>query len=1041
MNSLLSNCCPLRWMLPCIFSLFTVTPVAFAATPADSLTLEGNVRDAYTFDYLDEVRVELLSLPDSTVVRADTCRNLTLDYDELYQKYLKRTHADMGAHIKYAMRTLPGEYLLRCSREGYAVQLMPISIPAKTYGRRTKEWRAPDVLMYRQMEQQLGEATVRATKIMMINKGDTVIFNADYFQLSQGSMLDQLVKMLPGMEIKNGGQIFYNGKQLENLYVNGKDFFNGDPKVALQNLPAYMVKKLKVYKKEEDDAYFDLHRDTVSIKEPNTLDVTLKKEYNRGWMANAQMGGGPTMGTASAWEQAKYMGKLFAQYYQDNMRLTLVGNVNNVSNTEVADDDGSWRSGWYPGRGVLKLVYGGINYNASSKKRKLDYVCNMVATSEKTDIETQQSATTFLNTADTYTRTHNVGKEQHPHIYMNHTLKWTGDRLYLNAFAGADYFDDKSDGLNRSAQFRADPADAYRGAAIDSIFASPVSQRLYDILTNRMEQTTMGRGKTWWQTTRLNMTLKDPLLGNKFSIYSYGHLVYKTYDHFEHYDLRYPDAAANDFRNRYKDQFTRSYTANVRTTYSFANMMSQELAKRFDCSISYNYGRNQGHQHSWLYNLHEIEGWGIGGNEGETAAANAATTPSPELGMLPSMVGWQQMAGVMDPNSNSIDFKIDEHNLYSYLRWGSYDSKWGYFWLYPTLHVRHDRYSDSRAEKSVDRRLTNGHLNITYAIERKKTVEETKQLKKYLHLNYETSCDPFSPSQLLSIRDDSNPLNITLGNPALKNSRHHTFNIRGNISLPSTSYVGFYANVELMKNAVAMGYAYDEQTGAYTYRPENVDGNRRAYFNLYYSTPLGKKHYDLSGSTRWNLNHSVDIINSQLSAVTNHSLEQHLELGARYADRLTLQLSGNVAWQYATSKRENYHTRNTWDLSYGPELEFKIYADLRLNTTFTVYQRRGYDDRSMNETEMVWNAGLEWNFDFRRSSYARTTADADAASKSSSGPRPWTISVKAHDLLQQLSNTRRVLNAQGITETWYNTIPSYVMLSLTYRFAKLPKKK
>ena len=55
-----------------------------------------------------------------------------LDYDEWYQKYLKRTHADMGAHIKYAMRTLPGEYLLRCSREGYAVQLMPISIPAKS---------------------------------------------------------------------------------------------------------------------------------------------------------------------------------------------------------------------------------------------------------------------------------------------------------------------------------------------------------------------------------------------------------------------------------------------------------------------------------------------------------------------------------------------------------------------------------------------------------------------------------------------------------------------------------------------------------------------------------------------------------------------------------------------------------------------------------------------------------------------------------------------------------------------------------------------
>ena len=1047
MNRLLSNCSPLRWMLPCIFSLFTVTPVAFAATPADSLTLEGNVRDAYTFDYLDEVRVELLSLPDSTVVRADTCRNLTLGYDEWYQKYLKRTHADMGAHIKYAMRTLPGEYLLRCSREGYAVQLMPISIPAKTYGRRTKEWRAPDVLMYRQMEQQLGEATVRATKIMMINKGDTVIFNADYFQLSQGSMLDQLVKMLPGMEIKNGGQIFYNGKQLENLYVNGKDFFNGDPKVALQNLPAYMVKKLKVYKKEEDDAYFDQHRDTVSIKEPNTLDVTLKKEYNRGWMANAQMGGGPTMGTASAWEQAKYMGKLFAQYYQDNMRLTLVGNVNNISNTEIADDDGSWRSGWYPGRGVLKLVYGGINYNASSKKRKLDYVCNMVATSEKTDIETQQSATTFLNTADTYTRTHNVGKEQHPHIFMNHTLKWTGDRLYLNAFAGADYFDDKSDGLNRSAQFRADPADAYRGAAIDSIFASPVSQRLYDILTNRMEQTSMRRGDTWWQTCRLNLSFKDPLLGNKISVYAYSHLTRKTSDVFDHYDLRYPDAADNDFRNRYYDTFASNYNSQAQASYSFANMLSQETAKIFDCSISYRYERRQERKHTWLYNLHEIEGWGIDNEEGMPDMAQKQT---PSLGLLPSMTGWQEMEGVTDPNSTYATKKTDNHVLYSYLRLGNYDNKWGYVWLYPTLHIRHDRitdfwmkrYADSRTEEWPNRKQTDGHLNVTYAIQRKKTVEETKQLQKSLYVNYETSCDPCDINSLLAIREDNNPLSITMGNPSLKDSRHHSFNIQGNISLPSTAFLGFYGEVNLQRNAVAMGYSYNEQTGAYTYRPENVNGNRTAYTNFYYSTPLGKKRiYELSGNTQWNMNHSVDIMNSAISTVNNHSLEEDLKLTARYADRVTMKVWGNATWQYATSKRENYHTRNTWDLSYGPELDFKIYADLQFNTAFTVYQRRGYDDRSMNKTEMVWNAGLEWNFDFRRSSYARTPAADDADSKSSSGPRPWTLTIKGHDLLQQLSNTVRILNAQGITETWYNSVPSYVMLSLTYRFAKLPKKK
>ena len=1032
--------CTLRRMLLSIFSLLAATPVVFAATPTDSLTLTGNVRDAYSYDYLDGVRVELLSPSDSAVVVADTCRNLALGYDDWFRKHLERVHADMGDHIKYTMRTLPGDYLLRCSREGYATLVTPLSIPAKTYGRRTKAWKAPEVLLFRQMERQLGEATARATKIMMINKGDTVVFNADYFQLSQGSMLDQLVTMLPGMEIKDGGQIYYNGKRLENLYVNGKDFFNGDPKVALQNLPAYMVKRLKVYKKEDDDAYMDRHRDTVSIKEPNTLDVTLKKEYNKGWMANVQLGGGPAQGTPSPWEQAKYKGKLFAQYYQDNMRLSIIGNVNNVSNTEVADDDGSWRMGWYPGNGVLKLVYGGINYNASSKKHKLDYVLKLTATSEKTDHETQQSATTFLTTADTYSRTHKVGEEQHPHVYMNHTLTWTGKRLYVYAFVGADYFDDKSDWRNRSAQFSADPADAYRGAALDTVFATPYSRRLADILTNRMEQTTMGRGETWWQLSRLNLTFKDPLLGNKVSISSYGQFTYTTKDHFEHYDLRYPDAAANDFRNRYNDQFTRSYWATVTASYSFQNMMSQELAKRFNCNVSYNYKRNQGHQHSWLYNLHEIPGWGYGGGDEAMVVSDAATGQTPELGMLPSMVGWQEMAGVKDLNSNRTVYKTDEHMLNSYLRLGSFDTRWGYLTLYPTLHVRHDRYTDSRADGSVDRRLTNGHINITYAIERKKKVEETKQLKKVLSLNYETSCDPVNPNRLLSVRDDSNPLSITLGNPSLKHGRHHYFNVRGSLSLPSTAYVGFHANFELYHNAVAMGYAYNERTGAYTYRPENVDGNRRAYAYLSYSSPLGQKHiYEFSGSTSWSMNHSVDIIDTRLSTVDNHSLDQRLELTARWNDRVTLKLSGNVAWQYATSERENYHTRNTWDLNYGPEFRVKLLADLQLHTTLSVFQRRGYDDSSMNSTEMVWNANLEWNFDFRRCSYARSATAADAPAKS--GPRPWTLSVKAHDLLQQLSNTHRVLNAQGITETWYNTVPSYLMLSLTYRFAQLPKKK
>ena len=75
----------------------------------------------------------------------------------------------------------------------------------------------------------LDEITVTASNIKMINRGDTVIYNAEAFQLSQGSMLDELIRNLPNVELRNGGQIFVNGQFVESLLLNGKDFFKGNP--------------------------------------------------------------------------------------------------------------------------------------------------------------------------------------------------------------------------------------------------------------------------------------------------------------------------------------------------------------------------------------------------------------------------------------------------------------------------------------------------------------------------------------------------------------------------------------------------------------------------------------------------------------------------------------------------------------------------------------------------------------------------------------------------------------------------------------------
>ena len=97
------------------------------------------------------------------------------------------------------------------------------------------------------VEHNLGEVVVKSTKIKMINKGDTIVFNAEAFNLPEGSMLDALIRQLPGATMNSNGEIFINGRKLDYLTLNGKDFFKGNNKQLSENLPKYTVNELKVF--------------------------------------------------------------------------------------------------------------------------------------------------------------------------------------------------------------------------------------------------------------------------------------------------------------------------------------------------------------------------------------------------------------------------------------------------------------------------------------------------------------------------------------------------------------------------------------------------------------------------------------------------------------------------------------------------------------------------------------------------------------------------------------------------------------------------
>lgn len=134
----------------------------------------------------------------------------------------------------------------------------------------------------------LDGVTVTATKVKMYYKGDTIVYDATAFRLPDGSMLDDLIRQMPGVTMNNNGEIFVNGRKIDELQLGSRSFMRGNSKVLLENLPYYTVKNIKVY---EQDTDLNRALNTQIEKKKFVMDVNLKPEYQRGYIANVEAAG------------------------------------------------------------------------------------------------------------------------------------------------------------------------------------------------------------------------------------------------------------------------------------------------------------------------------------------------------------------------------------------------------------------------------------------------------------------------------------------------------------------------------------------------------------------------------------------------------------------------------------------------------------------------------------------------------------------------------------------------------------------------------
>lgn len=288
-----------------------------------------------------------------------------------------------------------------------------------------------------------------------------------------------------------------------------------------------------------------------------------------------------------------------------------------------------------------------------------------------------------------------------------------------------------------------------------------------------------------------------------------------------------------------------------------------------------------------------------------------------------------------------------------------------------------------------------------------------------LRINYRGTTSQPSISQLLDITDNSDPLNISMGNPGLKPSFTQNFRLfYNNFVQNHNKGIMTFVNFSTTNNSISNKVTYDETTGGRITRPENINGNWNAMGAFMFNCSIDSAGvWNINTGAHANYNNYVSYLSldkksdSQKNTTRSITWRQNLSFSYRN-DWAEFSLDGTLTYNKAKNKLQPTSNLETWQFSYGPSMTLTAPWGTSLNSSLSINSRRGYNDSSMNTDEYVWNAQLSQSF---------------------LKGKPLTIMLQFYDILRQQSTFSRAISATSRTDTEYNAINSYAMLHVVYR--------
>lgn len=385
----------------CLLMLLMIlfSPMAFAQQSGVNVT--GSVVEQGSDTPIEQATVRLLNVKDSAMVRGVvSSRNGSFTL-----KNVKK-----------------GSYLLHITFIGYDPLYQPLQITGKKNPVNVGKLELSDGAI------ELGEAVVIGKAPEVTVRNDTVEYNADSYKVTEGSVLEDLLKKMPGVEVDSEGKITVNGKEVKKVMVDGKEFFSDDPKVASKNLPAKMIDKLQVLDKKSDMAQMTGFDDG---EEETVINLTVKPGMKQGWFGNAYGGYG---------SKDRYEGNAMVNRFVNNDQITFMGGANNTNNMGFSDlastmfsgmgGGGGRRGGFGAGSGITSSGHAGLNFSKEFKPDKLTLGGNTRYSHSDNDARSKSDRQNILpGDSSSYDNSEAMSRTKSDNFGVDFRLEWKPDTM------------------------------------------------------------------------------------------------------------------------------------------------------------------------------------------------------------------------------------------------------------------------------------------------------------------------------------------------------------------------------------------------------------------------------------------------------------------------------------------------------------------------------------------------------------------------------------------------------------------------------------